>query len=103
LAMLGALAAARDDKHLGIDALFHNMRPEQKRWAKFFGQLFAAVISAFLAYYAWLFVREEWDVASTENIIPSWLALGIVPLAFGLMSWRFGRRALRVLLGSNVP
>lgn len=90
LAMLGALTAARDDKHLGMDALVHVLSPNAKRVVRTLAFLFAASISAYVAYYGYEFVLLERESPSDSNsVIPGWIVAGIFPIAFLGMSLRF--------------
>ena len=90
LAMLGALTAARDDKHLGMDALVHVLSPNAKRVVRTLAFLFAAAISAYVAYYGYEFVLLERESPSDSNsVIPGWIVAAIFPIAFLGMSLRF--------------
>lgn len=101
-AMLGALAAARDDKHIGLDVLAHFVHGKARRAMRVVTLLFAAAISATMAWYGYGLVQL--DFAGTNAIagIPTWLIEAIIPLGFGLLALRF---ALRAFLppASDVP
>jgi TRAP-type C4-dicarboxylate transport system permease small subunit len=90
LAMLGALAAARDDKHLGMDALLHVLGHTAKRLAKSAACLFAFAVSAYVAWWGYQYVLFERDSPSdVHSLFPSWMVVSIFPIAFAGMALRF--------------
>jgi TRAP-type C4-dicarboxylate transport system permease small subunit len=97
LAMLGALAAARDDKHLGMDALLHVLKPTAKRIAKSLACLFACAVAGYVAWWSYQYVLLERESPSdVHSLIPSWLVIGIFPISFAGMSVRFLLHAIHV-------
>ena len=93
-AMLGALAAVRDDKHIAIDVLQRFLPPGAQRAARVLTLLFAAAICAALAWYGWGLVNVDLDGgARSEFGLPNWLLESILPVGFGLMALRFVLRA----------
>lgn len=102
LAMLGALTAARDDKHLGMDALVHVLTPNAKRAVRALAFVFAAGVSGYVAYYGYEFVLLERDSPSDSNsVIPGWIVAAIFPIAFLGMSLRFFLHAYKAAQGSS--
>lgn len=90
LAMLGALAAARDEKHLGMDALVHALPGNGQRIARALAFGFAALICAYVSYYGYQFVRLEYESPSeAHGLVPTWLVACIFPFAFAGMAVRF--------------
>lgn len=100
LTMLGALVAARHNQHIAIDALAHWLPDTVRRVSRSLLLLFAAGMCAYLCMLAFDVVVMEADAGSASGI-PPWLKLGIVPVAFGLMTARFVFAALRALGGST--
>lgn len=92
-AMLGALAAARDDKHIGIDFISHFVRGRARRLLRGTCLLFAAAISALLAWYGLGLVELDFGSATTVAGIPSWCVEAIIPVGFGLLALRLAVRA----------
>jgi TRAP-type C4-dicarboxylate transport system permease small subunit len=94
-AMLGALAAARDDKHIGIDFVAHFVHGRTRRVLRAIGLLFAAGIAAGMAWYGVGLV--ELDYAGTNAIagIPSWCIEAIIPAGFALIALRLALRAFQ--------
>ncbi len=93
-AMLGALAAVRDDKHIAVDVLQRFLPPRAQRGARIVTLLFAAAICAMLAWYGANMVGIDWDGGAKSDFgLPNWLLESILPLGFGLMAVRFVLRA----------
>ncbi len=100
LAMVGSIAACRDNKHIRIDAITHVLSGTIVSWIKVVVDLFAAAVCAMIAWQAWRLVREEmtWgDYVIGE--VPLWLAHAVVPVAFVLISYQFLLRVLKLVLG----
>jgi C4-dicarboxylate transporter DctQ subunit len=98
LAMVGSIAACRDNKHIRIDLVTHILSGTIVSWIKVVVDLFAAGVCAVIAWQAWRLIGEErtWgDVILGD--VPLWLAHAIVPLAFALVSYRFLVRVFGLL------
>jgi TRAP-type C4-dicarboxylate transport system permease small subunit len=92
-AMLGALAAARDDKHIGLDLLTHFLKGRARRVARVIALLFAAAISAAMAWYGLNLVQVDFGGTSTIAGIPGWVIESILPFGFSLLAIRLAVRA----------
>jgi TRAP-type C4-dicarboxylate transport system permease small subunit len=104
LAMVGSIAACRDNKHIRIDLITHILSGTIVSWIKVVVDLFAAGVCAMIAWQAWRLIGEErtWgDVILGD--VPLWLAHAIVPLAFALVSYRFLVRVVALLHGIFRP
>lgn len=102
LALLGALAASRDGRHITMGAVTRWL-PRLRTVAGVAADLFAAAVSGALAWYAGVFVgdsREFGDVLLEE--IPAWWLQAIMPVAFALMACSFVAQAVRRLRGRAV-
>jgi len=98
-AMLGALAAVRDDKHIAVDVLQRFLPAGAQRVAHTLTFLFAAGVCAAMCWYSVSFVGIDFATpanASGDGIpgIAPWLLESILPVGFGLMALRFLLRAL---------
>lgn len=90
LAMFGAVAAARDNRHIRIDALSHLLPAPVIRYTRVVVDLFAAVVCAVVAWQAFRYMQLEIEFQDTVLVdTPAWLAHAIIPAAFALMSYRF--------------
>lgn len=90
VAMLGAVAAARDDRQIAIDVLSRFMPEQAKRITLAAMNLFTATLSFILAWYCFEFVaesREYEDVVLGD--LPAWVFQSVMPLAFGLIGYRY--------------
>ena len=101
LAMVGSIAASRDDRHIRIDALSHLFPPLAVRITRLIVDSFAAAVCAVIAWHAYRYVRLI-DIEFEETVLidtPAWIAHAIVPLAFLLISYRFVVLVLWQLVG----
>jgi TRAP-type C4-dicarboxylate transport system permease small subunit len=97
LVMLGALAAARDDKHLGMDALLHFLRPTAKRIAIMISMAAACFACVMMYKFSLHFVQLERESPSdAHSAIAAWKVLSILPIAFAGMALRFAWKATSV-------
>lgn len=103
LAMIGAVAASRDDRHIRIDVLSQVLPDSVTRLSRVLVDVFAAVVSAVVAWHAWRYLQLEIEFEDLVLIdTPAWIAHLIVPLAFALISYRFACLAAgRLLVGRN--
>ena len=104
LAMVGSIAACRDNKHIRIDAITHVLSGSVVTVIKIVVDIFAAAVCAMIGWQAFRLVREE--VSWGEYVIgdvPLWLAHAVVPVAFFLISYQFLVRVLRLAYGLAKP
>jgi TRAP-type C4-dicarboxylate transport system permease small subunit len=96
LALLGALAASRDGRHIRMNAFVQWLPPRLRVIVDVGADLFAAVVSAALAYFAFEFVRDSRSYGDTLlGQFPAWWFESIMPVAFALIAYRFAAHALR--------
>jgi C4-dicarboxylate transporter DctQ subunit len=90
LALMGALGATRERRHIAIDALPRLLPPKLQRGAWALTQLATAAICAVLAWTGWGMLEMERE-APTLFIagISSWVPMIVFPAGFALMSLRF--------------
>lgn len=90
LAMVGSIAAARDDRHIRIDALSHILPELAIKLTRIIVDVFAAVVCAVIAWHTYRYLQLEIEFEDSVLInTPAWIAHLIVPLAFALISYRF--------------
>ncbi|MEE4162900.1 MAG: TRAP transporter small permease [Woeseiaceae bacterium] len=100
LAMVGSIAAARENRHIRIDLLSHLLPPRGIAVIRIVVDLFAAAVSAVIAWHAYRYLQIEIEFEDTVLVdVPAWIAHVIIPLAFGLISYRFAVGAGRVAVG----
>jgi TRAP-type C4-dicarboxylate transport system permease small subunit len=90
LALLGALGATRERRHIAIDALPRLLSPRWQRAAWALTQVATASLCGLLAWYGWGMVQLEREVPGLfVPGIPSWWPMLAFPAGFALMSLRF--------------
>ena len=100
LAMIAAIAAARDNRHIRIDALSHVLPKRAIRHTRVLVDLFGAVVCAVVAWQAWRYMQLEIEFQDTVLIdTPAWIAHAVIPASFAVMAYRFVVGALRKALG----
>lgn len=104
IAMLGSIAASRDDRHLRIDALSHLLSEKMISVTRLVVETFAAVICGVVAWHAYRWLQIEVEYQDTVLIdFPAWLAHGIVPVAFFLMTYRFALSSVKRAMALAAP
>lgn len=90
IGMLGAMIASRTENHISMDLLSHFLPPLMKKGSRVLTDLFTVGICSILSYYAWLFVRYEYqDGSELFSGLPAWWAEAILPLGFALIGLRY--------------
>jgi TRAP-type C4-dicarboxylate transport system permease small subunit len=103
LGLLGALAASRDGRHITMGALARWLPPNARLIAGVCADLVGAAVSAALAWFSWVFVRDAREFGDTLlGDVPAWWLQSIMPVAFALMAWRFAIAAVKRLRGDSV-
>ena len=96
LAMLGSIAACRENRHIRIDALSHVLPDTAVNLIRILVDVFAAFICFVIAYQAWRYLQIEIEYEDTVLAdTPAWIAHLIMPAAFALMAYRFAIGALK--------
>ncbi len=96
LALLGALAASREGRHITMGAVVRWLPKGLQFSAAVVADAFAASVSGLLAWSAFEFVRDSrmyGDVLLGE--VPAWWLQAIMPAAFALIAVRYLIRGLR--------
>lgn len=104
LAMLGGMAASRDNRHIAIDAL---ARILPARWQALTGAIVAALTSAvclLIGWHAAVFVGESREFGDKLlGELPAWLFQLILPVAFTLIGYRYAIWTLKQLRALFAP
>jgi TRAP-type C4-dicarboxylate transport system permease small subunit len=104
LAMVGSIAACRDNKHIRIDLITHILTGSVITWIKILVDLFAAGVCAMIGWQAWRLIKEEMSWGDTVlGNVPLWIVHAIVPLAFALVSYQFMVRVLKLVHSLRSP
>lgn len=101
LALIGAIAASRDHKHISIEILQRSMPARVGRLAAGAASLFTAVVAGLFAWQSGRFVA---DSRTFGDVIvdgwPAWIMQLILPIGFGLIAYRYVLRLIRNLRGA---
>jgi len=90
LALLGALGATRERRHIAIDALPRLLPPKLHRAAWALTQLATAVVCGVLAWTGWGMVGMEREAPTLfVQGVSSWVPMLVFPAGFALMALRF--------------
>ena len=90
LAMVGSIAACRENRHIRIDAISHLLSDRAVGIVRMLVDTFAAVVCAVIAWNAWRYIQLEIEFEDTVLIdTPAWVAHLVVPVAFALLCYRF--------------
>ena len=90
LAMVGSIAACRENRHIRIDAISHLLSDRAVGIVRMLVDTFAAVVCGIIAWNAWRYLQLEIEFEDTVLIdTPAWIAHVVVPVAFALLSYRF--------------
>ena len=107
LAMLGGLAASRDNRHIAIDALALVL---PTRWRALAGVLVAALTSLVcfvIGWHAFIFVSESREFADKLlGELPAWPFQSVLPVVFTLIGYRYAvwtMKQLRAVITGVAP
>jgi TRAP-type C4-dicarboxylate transport system permease small subunit len=90
IALVASVAAARSRRHLRIDVLSRYVPLKFARVPEFLVDAFAAGICGLIAWHSMQYILLSIEFEETVLVnTPSWLALGILPVSFALMCYRF--------------
>ena len=90
IGLLGAMIATRHYEHIAIDITSHYLPAKWLNIVYRFIAAFSAGVCGLMAYHSARFVIEERTYESTIYVdIPAWPFQAIIPIAFGVMCFRF--------------
>jgi TRAP-type C4-dicarboxylate transport system permease small subunit len=90
LAMMGAVAACREDRHIRIDAITHLFPDRVIDVIRIGVDVFAAAVCGVIAWHAYRYLQIEIEFADTVLVdMPAWIAHVVVPASFAVLSYRF--------------
>lgn len=90
IALAGAVAASRNDKHINIAVLDRFLPPGLKTVTGIFIHLFTAVVCGIVSWHSAKFVQTSHEFGDLlMGDIPAWLPQLILPVGFGLICYRY--------------
>jgi len=99
IAVAGAVAASRTDKHINIAILDRFLPPRVNDAVKIIIDLFTAGICAVITWYSINFVQTSYEYKDILlGSVPAWLLQLVLPIGFGLISWRYFVASLKRLV-----
>lgn len=100
LAVIGAVAASRDEKHIAINLAQRVLPQGFRRPASMLVEAFTATVCAWLAWYSWVFVRDSRDFGDLLfGDWPAWIFQLVLPAGFALIGYRYALRSLSRIVG----
>jgi len=95
---IGATLATKEGKHINIDVVSRWLPSLGKNVVALITHLFSFFVCCGLTYAALKFIKNEVQMGNITFLdIPAWIPELILPLTFGLMTFRFGLRSIRTL------
>lgn len=95
LAVAGAVAASRSDRHIHIDLLNRYLAPRAATAVRVVTHLFTATVCGVVAWYSLAFVQTSLEFGDVLlGNVPAWIPQSILPLGFALITWRYALFAL---------
>lgn len=96
IAVVGAVAATRDRRHIAIDLAGRLLPAGLDRWVRVLVHLFATIVAGSFAWYAGRFVLDSKNFGDLVfGALPAWAFQSVIPIGFALIAYRFGVRAIR--------
>jgi TRAP-type C4-dicarboxylate transport system permease small subunit len=90
VALLGAMAAARQGRHITVDLVARALPPRLAAPVRALTDLFAAGVCGVLAWHAARLVAMEWAAGTVAVAgVPTWVAQLIVPAGFAVIGLRY--------------
>ncbi len=99
LAVAGAVAASRKDRHISIAVLDRFLPERAGAVVKVLLDAFTAAVCGLIAWYSLAFVRMSHEFGDILlGGVPAWIPQAVLPLGFGLIAWRYGLFVVRGLV-----
>ena len=98
IGFIGATLATKEGKHINIDIVSRWLPSLGKEIVTLITHLFSFLICCLLTFAALKFLGNEFQMGHETFLnIPAWIPEIILPLTFGLMTFRFGLRSIKTL------
>ncbi len=90
VALSGAVIASRTDNHIRIDFFAKYITGKYYIYIKRIVHMYCVVICAIIAWYSISFVQMDYEYGTEAfSGMPAWITQLIIPIAFGLMAFRY--------------
>jgi len=98
IGFIGATLATKEGKHINIDVVSRWLPSFGKNMVALITHLFSFLVCGGLTYAALKFIKNEVQMENRTFLnIPAWIPEMILPMTFGLMTFRFGLRSFKNL------
>ena len=98
LAVIGAVAASRDNRHLAIGIVSRYFPEPWHKPSAVVASGFASLVCALLTWHAFRFVADSFRFGDTLLAdLPAWPFQLVMPVGFALISFRFSLRTIVIL------
>jgi TRAP-type C4-dicarboxylate transport system permease small subunit len=105
--LLGAVSAARGNRHITIDLLNRLLPPRPQAMVSVVTSAFTVIVCSLLAYHGYRFVADEFEYGTDAFAgLPAWIFQTVIPFAFGAIAVRYGIFTaidLAIVLGLREP
>jgi TRAP-type C4-dicarboxylate transport system permease small subunit len=99
LAVAGAVAASRSDKHINISVLGRFLSGRAGAAKDIAVHVFTSVVCGIVAWHSFLFVRTSHEFGDVLlGQVPAWILQLVLPLGFGLICYRYALFSARDLV-----
>jgi TRAP-type C4-dicarboxylate transport system permease small subunit len=96
IGFIGAAIATKEGRHINIDVTSRWLPFAGKNLAHRSSHLYSFLVCGLLTYAALKFIKHEAQMGNVTLFnIPAWVPELILPVTFGLMTFRFGLRLLK--------
>ena len=90
VALSGAVIASRTDNHIRIDFFARYISGKYYIYIKRIVHAYCVIICAVIAWYSVSFVRMDYEYGTEAFAgVPAWITELIIPIAFGMMAFRY--------------
>ena len=102
VAVAGAVAASRNDKHINIAVLDRFLPQRFALGVRIFVHGFTAAICGIIAWYSLQFVLTSHEFGDVLlGGVPAWLLQLVLPVGFALIAYRYGLFTLQALVAAG--
>ncbi len=90
VALMGAVAASRENKHINIDVLLRFLSRRGRAMSQVAVGLFTAFVCGVVAFYAGRFVYLDYEAGvKVFESFPAWIVEIILPAGFAMIAFRY--------------
>lgn len=90
VALMGAVAASRENKHINIDVLLRFLSSQGRAVSQVVVGLFTSFVCGVVAFYAGRFVYLDYEAgAKVYGSLPVWIVETILPAGFAMIAVRY--------------